>query len=221
MPRIDPVRRRRESARRLLVVPSPDGEERSVFVLRRFDSGALLAAGIAEILGPEAIAGAQEQVQRDRDRESLLADAPEGSEERERIEAEMVAEVEQRNVEFLAGLQRDAERQAAFLRRCDAYAIGAVEAMGIAREDVDDGVQEAGRDIAEVCIPLTDDENDGQRFAKHITLVKGATTKPNELPIYELSMGERLAIGWAAIAVLEVASQLRPFRRGPGHARAR
>ena len=216
----NPFKEKRIAARRLIVYQGEDDDVAQVLEVRRIRSEDLQASGFAEILGPAALDSAREAAQRRQYHEHLLAGATE-PEERARLQGELDEMIAARNREMVDAITADEGRTRALLGRCEAYLCAAVCGVGLAREDVEvaPGLHPRGTDPKALCRDLAD-PGQPPMYLRPGRYVKGPDAKDDEIPLSEVPVVERVALGLLVMAALEVASVVTTFPGQPGSARA-
>jgi hypothetical protein len=213
---VDPIAEKRAAARRLIVHQGDDDKVAQVYAVRRIRAEDLQAQGMGEILGPEALDRARAAEQKRTDALGLLEQAG-TAEDRARIQGDIDAMTAARNEDVLSALVSSEERVRGLLGRCEAYLVAAVEGFGIVLDDsVPHGILARGVSPDTVCRDL----GDGLRIRKG-RFVLGPDAKDGEIPLSEIPVAERVALGLLVMSALEVASTVATFPAGPGAPRAR
>jgi len=218
---LDPILAKRVAARRLIVHGGSGDPVRQVWCVRRIraEDIRLEDPGLAEVLGPEAVAQAHAELAEERERAMLLASTTDPAVLAQLDDARRVRQQE-RGAAMLAQLAQSEDAAQALIRRCEAYLRAAVERVGIARDDAPDGVQPPGTDPSVVAVDLTPD-GPARTYLRDVRLVPGPDAGPGELPLSELDLTERATLGLLVISALAVAPEIRPFRSGAVSAPAR
>lgn len=217
---IDSIRARK---RRLICFPVDTLGRSVIYRIRPVRSEEMRRQGIATLVGPEALAAesaveaAEAQLSAKRnDLRAALKDQPEALEAAiAEAEAEFEAAKEESAKELIKAVLADEEKLRATMSTLEAFIMGAVEAVGLAKEGVEPGVQPVGTAPAEVCEPL--DEGDPPTYLEAARIVgdsEAVVPGDGKLPISELSVEERTLLGSWITAALAVTGEVRPFRPG-------
>lgn len=155
---MDPLLQVKLNARRLAVVEA-DGY-RCVYQLRRVDPMDLLRSGLADVPGLADVAGAGDAALIAMERQQRLNDAR-TDEERAQVEEALVARAVEAARAQLAAVAGTPDGVALLFERCAVFLTNGIDAMGIAREALEDGTPipeglvDPGLSPTDVCRPFS------------------------------------------------------------------
>jgi hypothetical protein len=168
---MDPLTRLKLAAHRLAVV-----EEDGILVvyqIRRVEPLELLRDGIPAIPGIPEVVDAGKASAADLDRQLRLQDAT--PEQRQLVEDELAKQREAAVERTLAAILKSPQAIGAFFGTCDSYLRHGVDAVGVARPGVDEGLVDPELGPADVCEPFELEPGGPTLYVRPVRLVDEIT----------------------------------------------
>lgn len=209
-PALDPIAHLRRRGRRLVVGPSDGTPHRTVYAITHLHVPELAAMPALDV------ARARPALEQRRDLEQRLAYC-QTAEQRAAVEHEMEVQRSHLQEQLQADLFGTPERLAAYIERCRALVVGAVEAVGLALPDAPTGPCPEGTMPEQVCTQLgVRPGNQEPVYLKPVQIVTGRAETADQLSILDWRDGEVCRLAMLFSRAFSVQAQVTPLSGGSG-----
>lgn len=215
---IDVVKELRQRGKRLLCLPIASMGCSLIVQVRAIRTEEMRRQGVLRLLGAETVAMAQAEQAAELDAQAQANDARAAGESPEEARARVTAAEQSRARDWFARLAEDPDFAAQTYQTLEAFAMTAVEGLGLALDGVMPGVLPVGTQPAEVCLDLAAEEAGGPVYLRPARFV-GDDVLPvpdGAIPISDLTEGERLMLGMLIMQAVLPIAEVRPFRPRSG-----
>lgn len=206
---IDPFEVIRSRARKFVIMPADDEGVRCVYAITHAHSPEMAALPALDV------GSLTEQLEQAQRAERRLA-ACKTPEETAKVQEELVAAADRVKAALVSDLAGTPQKEAAYLMRCRATVMQAVRGVGIARDDVQEGVCPTGTVDADICIELGTDAQ-GPIYVRPLRFVDGAADKAKgEISILDIADGELMRMQMLFSAAFSQRASVIPLRGQSG-----